>query len=74
MCLYSANRIAYVIQLSLNELLRKLKAVPSNKEIELEWSNEKTYSFQNKRNISGGIQITDILKKVYLLPLDPYNS
>lgn len=66
--------IAHVIQLSLNELLGKLKAVPSNKEIELEWSEEKTHSFQNKRNTSGGIQITDTLKKVYLLPLDPYNS
>lgn len=37
--------IAHVIQLSLNELLGKLKAVPSNKEIELEWSDEKTHSF-----------------------------
>ena len=66
--------IAHVIQLSLNELLGKLKAVPSNKEIELEWSEEKTHSFQNKRNTSGSIQITYTLKKVYLLPLDPYNG
>ncbi|KAG0156272.1 hypothetical protein PDIDSM_3449 [Penicillium digitatum] len=55
--------IAHVIQLSLNELLGKLKAVPSNKEIELEWSEEKTHSFQNKRNTSGSIQITYTLKK-----------
>ncbi|KAG0153440.1 hypothetical protein PDIDSM_5293 [Penicillium digitatum] len=56
--------IAHVIQLSLNELLGKLKAVPSNKEIELEWSEEKTHSFQNKRNTSGSIQITYTLKKI----------
>ena len=60
--------IIYIIQLSLNELLGKLKVVPINKEIELEWSEEKTHSFQNKYNTSSGIQIIDILKKVYLLP------
>ncbi|KAG0154761.1 hypothetical protein PDIDSM_329 [Penicillium digitatum] len=58
--------IAHVIQLSLNELLGKLKAVPSNKEIELEWSEEKTHSFQNKRNTSGSIQITYTLKKSFI--------
>ncbi|KAG0154709.1 hypothetical protein PDIDSM_277 [Penicillium digitatum] len=42
----------------------RLKAVPSNKEIELEWSEEKTHSFQNKRNTSGSIQITYTLKKI----------
>ncbi|KAJ9482098.1 hypothetical protein VN97_g11345 [Penicillium thymicola] len=57
--------IAHVIQLSLNELLGKLKAVPINKEFELEWSEEKTHSFQSKRNTSGGIQITDTLKKPF---------
>ncbi|KAG0158347.1 hypothetical protein PDIDSM_5860 [Penicillium digitatum] len=55
--------IAHVIQPSLNELLGKLKAVPSNKEIELEWSEEKP-TFQNKRNTSGSIQITYTLKKI----------
>lgn len=40
--------VVYVIQLSLNELLRKLKATPPNKEIEMEWSDEWTYLFQTK--------------------------
>lgn len=63
--------IAHVIQLSLNELLGKLKAVPLNKEIELEWSEEKTHSFQSKRNNSSDVQITDTLKKVCLLSTNP---
>ncbi|CEJ54941.1 hypothetical protein PMG11_01227 [Penicillium brasilianum] len=54
--------IAHVIQLSLNELLRKLKVTPHNKEIELEWSDERTHSFQTKRS-SSSKQITDTLKK-----------
>lgn len=55
--------IAHVIQLSLNELLGKLKVTPPNKEIELEWSDERTHSFQTKRS---GLsrQIADTLKKV----------
>lgn len=60
--------IAHVIQLSLNELLGKLKATPPNKEIELEWSNERTHSFQTKRS-SSTRHIIDTLKKVnFLLP------
>lgn len=58
--------IAHVIQLSLNELLGKLKATPPNKEIELEWSDEQTHSFQTKRP-SSTRQITDTLKKVSFL-------
>lgn len=54
---------AHVIQLSLNELLGKLKVTPHNKEIELEWSDERTHSFQTKRS-SSSKQITDTLKKV----------
>ena len=55
--------IAYVIQLSLNELLGRLKATPQNKEAESEWSDKRTHSFQNKRSAR---QITDTLKKVHL--------
>jgi hypothetical protein len=58
--------IAHVIQLSLNELLGKLKATPPNKEIELEWSDDKTRSFQTKRHGSNRVQITETLKKVSL--------
>ncbi|KAJ5764738.1 hypothetical protein N7520_004297 [Penicillium odoratum] len=55
--------IAHVIQLSLNELLGKLKVTPPNKEIELEWSDERTHSFQTKRS-SSTRQIADTLKKI----------
>ncbi|KAJ5300123.1 hypothetical protein N7508_007366 [Penicillium antarcticum] len=54
--------IAHVIQLSLNELLGKLKVTPPNKEIELEWSDERTHSFQTKQS-SSTRQIADTLKK-----------
>ncbi|KAJ5300184.1 hypothetical protein N7508_007427 [Penicillium antarcticum] len=55
--------IAHVIQLSLNELLGKLKVTPPNKEIELEWSDERTHSFQTKQS-SSTRQIADTLKKI----------
>lgn len=55
--------IAHVIQLSLNELLGRLKATPRNKEAESEWSDERTHSFQTQRSAR---QITDTLKKVRL--------
>jgi hypothetical protein len=56
--------ISHVIQLSLNDLLGKLKATPANKEAESEWSNERTQSLQSKRPT---MQIVDTLKKVYYL-------
>lgn len=49
----------HVIQLSLNDLLGKLKATLANKEAESEWSNERTQSLQSKRPI---MQIVDTLK------------
>jgi hypothetical protein len=52
--------IAHVIQLSLNQLLGRLKAVPVNKEAETEWSNERIQSLQPRRTR----EITDTLKKV----------
>jgi hypothetical protein len=60
--------IAHVIQLSLNELLGKLKVTPPNKEIELEWSDERTHSFQTKRS-SSTRQIADTLKKASSISL-----
>lgn len=56
--------ISHVIQLSLNDLLGKLKATPANKEAESEWSDERTQSLQSKRPT---MQIVDTLKKVYYL-------
>jgi hypothetical protein len=38
-----------MIQLSPNDLLGKLKAIPANKEAESEWSDERTQSRQSKR-------------------------
>lgn len=55
--------ITHMIQLSLNKLLRKLKVTPPNKEIKLEWPDERTHSFQTKQSGSSR-QITDTLKKV----------
>ncbi|KAJ5267276.1 hypothetical protein N7478_010084 [Penicillium angulare] len=55
--------IVHVIQLSLTELLGKLKAAPSNKQIDLEWSDERTQSFQSKRS-SNHVQITETLRKI----------
>jgi hypothetical protein len=57
--------IAHVIQLSLKQLLGKIKANPVNKEAESEWSDERTQSLQSRRPTR---QIVDTLKKVcYLL-------
>ena len=58
-------RIAHVIQLSLNGLLGKLKVTPTNNEVELEWSDERTHSFQINRSSSK--QILGTLKKVILI-------
>lgn len=55
--------IAHVIQLSLKELLRKIKANPRNKEAESEWSDARTESLQtNLRQPTR--HIVDTLKKV----------
>ena len=59
--------IAHVIQLSLNELLGKLKATPPNEEIETEWSDERTHLFQARQS-SSTRQVADTLKKVKFLP------
>lgn len=56
--------ICHVIQLSLNDLLGKLKATPVNKEAEAEWSNERTQLLQSRRPTR---QIVDTLKKVYYI-------
>lgn len=53
-----------MIQLCLNELLGKLKAVPDNKEAESKWSDERIQSSQSRRPTR---QITDTLKKVSIL-------
>lgn len=54
--------IAHVIQLSLNQLLGKMKAKPENQEAESEWSDQRTQSLQSRRTTG---QIVDTLKKVY---------
>ena len=56
--------IAHVIQLSLKQLLGKIKANPVNKEAESEWSDERTQSLQSRRPTR---QIVDTLKKVRYL-------
>lgn len=53
--------ISHVIQLCLNQLLGKLKAVPVNSEAELEWSDECTQLPQPRHPTR---QITYTLKKV----------
>lgn len=60
--------IAHVIQLSLNDLLGKLKAIPKNENVEMDWSDERFRSLrvrQQKR------EIVDTLNKVcpYFLTL-----
>lgn len=60
--IFRISCISHVIQLSLNDLLGKLKATPANKEAESEWSDERTWSLQSKRHT---IKIEDTLKKVY---------
>jgi hypothetical protein len=58
--------IAHVIQLSLNQLLGKMKAKPANGEAESEWSDEHTQSLQSDSRRPTR-QIVDTLKKVYYL-------
>lgn len=60
--------ISHVIQLCLNELLGKLKAVPDNKEAESEWSDEWIQSSQSRRPTR---QVIDTLKKVSILFFSP---
>jgi hypothetical protein len=55
--------IAHVIQLSLNQLLGKMKAKPANKEAESEWSDARTQSLQSNSRQSTR-HIVDTLKKV----------
>ena len=61
--------IAHVIQLSLNQLLGKMKAKPVNQEAESEWSDERTQSLQSRRTRR---QIVDTLKKVRSLLIPSY--
>lgn len=56
--------IAHVIQLSLNELLGKMKAKPVNSKAESEWPDERTQSLQSRRPTR---LIVDTLRKVYYL-------
>jgi hypothetical protein len=56
--------IAHVIQLSLNELLGKMKAKPVNSEAESEWPDERTQSLQSRRPTR---QIVEPLRKVCYL-------
>lgn len=58
--------IAHVIQLSLNQLLGKMKANPVNDEVEIEWSNERTHSLHSRRPTK---EIVDTLNKVRSLLL-----
>jgi hypothetical protein len=59
--------ISHVIQLSLNQLLGKIKAKPGNQEVETEWSDKRTQSLQSRQSTQG---IMDTLKKVkYLIIL-----
>lgn len=64
--------IAHVIQLSLKDLLGKLRANPSNKEAESEWSDTRTQSLQTNscqptRNIAA------TLRKASISPPSLYN-
>jgi hypothetical protein len=55
--------IVHVIQLSLNQLLGKMRAKPVNNEVESEWSDARTQSLQsNSRQPTR--HIVDTLKKV----------
>jgi hypothetical protein len=56
--------IAHVIQLSLQQLLGKLKAVPVNKEAESEWSDERTQLLKSRHPTQS---IVDTLKKVLFI-------
>lgn len=65
--------IAHVIQLSLKDLLGKIKANPTNKEAESEWPDARMQSLQtNSRRPTRDIVIT--LKKVSISPHSLYND
>jgi hypothetical protein len=53
--------IAHVIQLSLNQLLGKMKAAPENNTAETEWSDARTQSLNKRQNSR---EIVDTLNKV----------
>jgi hypothetical protein len=53
-----------MIQLSLNQLLGKIKVVPINDETKIEWSDERIYSTYSTRI---NREIVDTLNKVALL-------
>jgi hypothetical protein len=55
--------LAHVIQLSLNQLLGKMKAVPINNKIEIKWSDKHAYSIHHKHT---NREIVDTLNKVSL--------
>jgi hypothetical protein len=64
--------IAHVIQLCLQELLGKLKAVPENDEAESEWSSKRNLDLQTKCSTRS---IVNTLKKVssILFPFNEFN-
>lgn len=53
--------IAHVIQLSLNDLLGRLKAIPKNENVEMDWSDER---FRSLRVRQQRREIVDTLNKV----------
>lgn len=63
--------ITHVIQLSLQELLGKLRAVPENDEAESEWSNKQTLELQAK---SSANSLMNTLKKVKYPSSKPFPS
>ncbi|CAP79339.1 Pc17g00520 [Penicillium rubens Wisconsin 54-1255] len=56
--------IAQVLQLSLHQLLGKMKVEPGNNQAETEWSDERTHSLHSRRSTR---EIVDTLNKVYYL-------
>jgi hypothetical protein len=54
--------IAHVIQLSLNDLLGKMKANPRNESTEMEWSEDRVQSLRVRQQKG---EIVDTLNKVY---------
>jgi hypothetical protein len=63
--------LAHVIQLSLKQLLGKMKVEPTNQEVESEWSDERTQSLQSNSRLPTR-QIMDTLKKVCYLSTSWY--
>lgn len=53
--------IAYIIQLSLNNLLSKMKAIPKNKSTEIDWSDDRIQSLRARQQKR---EIIDTLNKV----------